>query len=126
METKDLFTIVIVSLIVSILAVVYVPNFIPKSQNLGGNTIHPLIEDFVAGIKVNGNTLVDGDRAITAVSATLTGDVTVTDELNLGTSVSNPGCIKFYTTNGLAYIYGVTTSANGTMVVTTTKPSVCP
>jgi len=124
MEAKDLITIVIVSLIVSILAVVYVPNFIPKSQNLGGNTIHTLIEDFVAGIKVNGNTLVDGDRAITAVSATLTGDVTVADDLNIG-STSGNGCIKKYKGGVAYYIDFTTSSANGAFIVTSTKPTGC-
>jgi len=126
METKDLFTIVIVSIITSFLAVYSYSFLFPKGQNLGGNTIHPLIEDFVQGIKINGSTLVNGSRVISAVDLTLTGEATVTDELNLGTSVSNPGCIKFYTTNGLAYIYGVTTTGAGTMTITSTKPSVCP
>ncbi len=124
MEGKDFVAIVVISLIVSVSVIYLFPNF--SQPKLGGNTIHPLIEDFVQGIKINGTTFVNGSRVISAVDLTLTGDATVTDELNLGTSVSNPGCIKFYTTNGLAYIYGVTTTGGGTMTITSTKPSVCP
>lgn len=124
MEGKDLLTIVILSAIVSVLVFYFAP--LSPKQNLGGNTIHTLVEDFVQGFKINGTTFVTGGRVITAVDGTYTGDVTVTDELNLGTSVSNPGCIKFYTANGLAYIYGVTTTGAGTMTITTTKPAVCP
>lgn len=124
MELKDLITTIVICLIVSCLVVVYLPNFLPKQEKLGTTFLQESIS--AAGFQVKGTEVINSSRVFTGVDGTFTGDITVTDELNLGTSVSNPGCIKFYTTNGLAYIYGVTTSAAGTMTITSTKPAVCP
>lgn len=119
--------IVIVSLIVSFAVFTFMPQ---KAVNLGGNTIHPLIEDFVAGIKVNGNTFVDSDRAISA--GTVTGSsLTVSNSsastsVTLGDNTYKSLCLKAYTTSGLAYVYFSTSTVNGAVVVTSTKPAMCP
>lgn len=124
MELKDLITTIVICLIVSALVAIYVPNFIPKQDKLGTTYLQEGVS--ASSFQVKGTEVIGSTRNFTGVDITLTGDATVTDELNLGTSVSNPGCIKFYTTNGLAYIYGVTTTGAGTMTITSTKPAVCP
>lgn len=123
MELKDLITTIVICLIVSSLVVLYVPGLFPKNEKLGTTYLQESIS--ASGFQIKGTEVINSSRVFTGVDLTLTGDATVTDELNLGTSVSNPGCIKFYTTNGLAYIYGVTTTGAGTMTITSTKPTGC-
>jgi len=133
MDIKQTIQFVIIALVVSIFTNVLMPA--KMIENLGGNTIHPLIEDFVAGIKVNGTTFIDSSRNVAAgtisgTTGTLTGltvsNTAASTSVTLGDNTYKSLCLKAYTTSGLAYVYFSTSTVNGAVVVTTTKPTMCP
>jgi hypothetical protein len=120
MELKDIFITIVICLIVSF-AVQYLPS-LTKPVSLGTTFLK---EDISAsGFQINGTAVINSSRVFSGVDMTLTGDATVTDDLNVG-STSGNGCIKKYK-GGVAYYIDFTTStANGTFIVTSTKPTGC-
>ena len=134
METKDIFTMVIIASVVFL----GLNCFSQPDENLGGQ-IFVTQPSFKYGFKVAGTEMVDESRniaagTITASTVTGTGELTATgvviadttsSTLEIGSAIANGHCIQVYASEGVAYVVFATSSGDGSTVVTSTKPANC-
>ncbi len=137
MDIKD----ILYTTLIAILVFVFGHYLLPSQARFGDSVIETNQTDFQNGLKVGGSEFVNASRAVSAGTisgTTITGSGTATlnaltvtnssasTSVTLGDNTYKSLCLKAYTTSGLAYVYFSTSSVNGAVVVTTTKPIMCP